>query len=128
MSEDLTIGFGLDARGFISGVRSTEEQAKKAAQALTRAYQSSARSVNGLSNAVIATRTQTLLNLGVTMEQVDAFKQTAVSVRAYKEELKKVSGEYQNNSAGLNSYLIKFGKQNELLSLAAIRTRELKAE
>jgi tape measure domain-containing protein len=128
MSEDLTIGFGLDARGFISGVRSTEEQAKKAAQALTRAYQSSARSVNGLSDALIATRAQTLLNLGVTMEQVNAFKQTAVSVRAYKEELKKVGNEYENDSARLNAYLIKFGKQNELLSLAAIRTRELKAE
>ncbi|PIT52313.1 hypothetical protein BHC44_08780 [Snodgrassella alvi] len=128
MSEDLTIGVGIDARGFISGIRSTEEQAKKAAQALTRAYQASARSVNGLTDAVIATRAQTLLNLGVTMEQVDAFKQTAVSVRKYKEELKKVSSEYQNNSTGLNAYLVNFGKQNELLSLATIRTRELKAE
>lgn len=128
MSDDLTIGFGLDARGFIAGVRSTEEQAKKSAQALMRAYQTSARSINGLTDATIATRAQTLLNLGVTMEQVDAFKQTAVSVRKYKEELKKVGDEYQNNSAGLNAHLIKFGKQNELLSLAAIRTRELKAE
>ncbi|MCO6517425.1 tape measure protein [Snodgrassella sp.] len=128
MSDDLTIGFGLDARGFIAGIRSTEEQAKKSAQALTRAYQTSARSINGLTDATIATRAQTLLNLGVTMEQVDAFKQTAVSVRKYKEELKKVGDEYQNNSAGLNAHLIKFGKQNELLSLATIRTRELKAE
>lgn len=128
MSDDLTIGFGLDARGFIAGIRSTEEQAKKSAQALTRAYQTSARSINGLTDATIATRAQTLLNLGVTMEQVNAFKQTAVSVRKYKEELKKVGGEYQNNSAGLNAHLIKFGKQNELLSLATIRTRELKAE
>ncbi|PIT21760.1 tape measure protein [Snodgrassella alvi] len=128
MSEDLTIGVGIDARGFISGIRSTEEQAKKASQALTRAYQASARSVNGLTDAVIATRAQTLLNLGVTMEQVDAFKQTAVSVRKYKEELKKVSSEYENNAAGLNKYLVDFGKQNELLSLATIRTRELKAE
>ncbi|NUE66974.1 tape measure protein [Snodgrassella sp. ESL0253] len=128
MSEDLTIGVGIDARGFISGIRSTEEQAKKASQALTRAYQASARSVNGLTDAVIATRAQTLLNLGVTMEQVDAFKQTAVSVRKYKEELKKVSGEYENNSAGLNKYLLDFGKQNELLSLATISMRELRAE
>ncbi|WP_239372616.1 tape measure protein [Snodgrassella gandavensis] len=128
MSEDLTIGMGIDARGFISGIRSTEEQAKKASQALTRAYQASARSVNGLTDAVIATRAQTLLNLGVTMEQVDAFKQTAVSVRKYKEELKKVSGEYENNSAGLNRYLLDFGKQNELLSLATISMRELRAE
>ncbi|MCO6508350.1 MAG: tape measure protein [Snodgrassella sp.] len=128
MSDDLNIGFGLDARGFIAGVRSTEEQVKKSAQALVRAYQASARSTSGLTDATIAARAQTLLNLGVTMKQVDAFKRTAVSARKYKEELNKVSKAYQDDSAGLDAHMVKFGKQNKLLSLAAIRTRELKAE
>lgn len=128
MSDDITIGFGLDARGFIAGIRSTEEQAKKSTQALMRAYQSSASSANGLSDAVINTRAQTLLNLGVTMKQVEAFKETAVSVRKYKEELKRVGEEYQNDSARLNAHLLAYGKQNDLLSLATINTRELAAE
>jgi len=128
MSDDITIGFGLDASGFISGARSTEELAVKSTQALKRAYQSSASSVNGLSDAMIATKAQTLLNLGVTKEQVNAFKSSAVSLRQYKEELKRVGEEYQNDSAKLNAYMASFGKQNNLLSLAAIRTRELKAE
>lgn len=128
MSDDITIGFGLDASGFISGARSTEELAVKSTQALKRAYQSSASSVNGLSDAMIATKAQTLLNLGVTNEQVNAFKSSAVSLRQYKEELKRVGEEYQNDSAKLNAYMASFGKQNNLLSLAAIRTRELKAE
>ena len=128
MSDDITIGFGLDASGFISGARSTEELAVKSTQALKRAYQSSASSVNGLSDAMIATKAQTLLNLGVTKEQVNAFKTSAVSLRQYKEELKRVGEEYQNDSAKLNAYMASFGKQNNLLSLAAIRTRELKAE
>lgn len=128
MSDDITIGFGLDASGFISGARSTEELAVKSTQALKRAYQSSASSVNGLSDAIIATKAQTLLNLGVTKEQVNAFKTSAVSLRQYKEELKRVGEEYQNDSAKLDAYMARFGKQNNLLSLAAIRTRELKAE
>lgn len=128
MSDDITIGFGLDASGFISGARSTEELAVKSTQALKRAYQSSASSVNGLSDAIIATKAQTLLNLGVTKEQVNAFKTSAVSLRQYKEELKRVGEEYQNDSAKLDAYMASFGKQNNLLSLAAIRTRELKAE
>ena len=128
MSDDITIGFGLDASGFISGARSTEELAVKSTQALKRAYQSSASSVNGLSDAIIATKAQTLLNLGVTKEQVNAFKTSAVSLRQYKEELKRVGEEYQNDSAKLNAYMTSFGKQNNLLSLATIRTRELKAE
>lgn len=128
MSDDITIGFGLDARGFIAGIRSTEEQAKKSTQALMRAYQSSASSANGLSDAVINTRAQTLLNLGVTMKQVEAFKETAVSVRKYKEELKRVGEEYQNDSARLNAHLLAYGKQNDLLSLATINTRELAAQ
>jgi len=78
MSDDITIGFGLDASGFISGARSTEELAVKSTQALKRAYQSSASSVNGLSDAMIATKAQTLLNLGATTEQVNAFKTSAV--------------------------------------------------
>ncbi|ORF23813.1 hypothetical protein BGI15_03135 [Snodgrassella alvi] len=128
MSDDITIGFGLDASGFISGARSTEELAVKSTQALKRAYQSSASSVNGLSDAMIATKAQTLLNLGVTKEQINAFKSSAVSLRQYKEELKRVGEEYQNDSAKLNAYMASFGKQNNLLSLATIRTRELKAE
>lgn len=128
MSDDITIGFGLDASGFISGARSTEELAVKSTQALKRAYQSSASSVNGLSDAMIATKAQTLLNLGVTKEQINAFKSSAVSLRQYKEELKRVGEEYQNDSAKLNAYMASFGKQNDLLSLATIRTRELKAE
>lgn len=128
MSDDITIGFGLDASGFISGARSTEELAVKSTQALKRAYQSSASSVNGLSDAIIATKAQTLLNLGVTKEQVNAFKTSAVSLRQYKEELKRVGEEYQNDSAKLDAHMARFGKQNNLLSLAAIRTRELKAE
>lgn len=128
MSDDLTIGFGLDARGFIAGIRSTEEQAKKSSQALVRAYQASARSVNGLSDAVIETRAKTLLNLGVNSAQVDSFKRVAVSVRGYKKELNRVAEEYKDNAEGLNAYLIKFGKKNKLLSLAAIRTRELRVE
>lgn len=128
MSDDITIGFGLDASGFISGARSTEELAVKSTQALKRAYQSSASSVNGLSDAMIATKAQTLLNLGVTKEQVNAFKTSAVSLRQYKEELKRVGDEYQNDSAKLDAHMARFGKQNNLLSLAAIRTRELKAE
>ncbi|MCT6881999.1 MAG: hypothetical protein M3Z51_06490, partial [Snodgrassella alvi] len=128
MSDDITIGFGLDASGFISGARSTEELAVKSTQALKRAYQSSASSVNGLSDAMIATKAQTLLNLGVTTEQINAFKTSAVSLRQYKEELKRVGEEYQNDSAKLNAYMASFGKQNNLLSLATIRTRELKAE
>ena len=128
MSDDIAIGFGLDASGFISGARSTEELAVKSTQALKRAYQSSASSVNGLSDAMIATKAQTLLNLGVTKEQINAFKSSAVSLRQYKEELKRVGEEYQNDSAKLNAYMASFGKQNDLLSLATIRTRELKAE
>lgn len=128
MSDDITIGFGLDASGFISGARSTEELAVKSTQALKRAFQSSARSVNGLSDAIIATKAQTLLNLGVTKEQVNAFKTSAVSLRQYKEELKRVGEEYQNDSAKLDAHMARFGKQNNLLSLATIRTRELKAE
>lgn len=128
MSDDITIGFGLDASGFISGARSTEELAVKSTQALKRAYQSSASSVNGLSDAMIATKAQTLLNLGVTTEQINAFKTSAVSLRQYKEELKRVGDEYQNDSAKLDAHMARFGKQNNLLSLAAIRTRELKAE
>ena len=128
MPDNIDIGFGLDARGFISGARSLEDQTVKSTQALMRAFQSSARSVNGLSDAIIATKAQTLLNLGVTKEQVDAFKTSAVSLRQYKEELKRVGDEYQNDSAKLDAHMARFGKQNNLLSLATIRTRELKAE
>lgn len=128
MPDDIDIGFGLDASGFISGARSLEDQTVKSTQALMRAFQSSARSVNGLSDAIIATKAQTLLNLGVTKEQVNAFKTSAVSLRQYKEELKRVGEEYQNDSAKLDAHMARFGKQNNLLSLAAIRTRELKAE
>ncbi|WP_370578652.1 tape measure protein [Snodgrassella alvi] len=128
MPDNIDIGFGLDARGFISGARSLEDQTVKSTQALMRAFQSSARSVNGLSDAIIATKAQTLLNLGVTKEQVNAFKSSAVSLRQYKEELKRVGDEYQNDSAKLDAHMARFGKQNNLLSLAAIRTRELKAE
>lgn len=128
MPDNIDIGFGLDARGFISGARSLEDQTVKSTQALMRAFQSSARSVNGLSDAIIATKAQTLLNLGVTKEQVNAFKSSAVSLRQYKEELKRVGEEYQNDSAKLDAHMARFGKQNNLLSLAAIRTRELKAE
>lgn len=128
MSDDITIGFGLDARGFISGSRSIEDQNRKMTQSLMRAYQSSARSVNGLTDAMIATKAQTLLNLGATTEQINAFKTSAVSLRQYKEELKRVGEEYQNDSAKLDAHMARFGKQNNLLSLAAIRTRELKAE
>ncbi|WMY91876.1 tape measure protein [Snodgrassella communis] len=128
MSDDLNIEFGLDARGFIAGIRSTEEQAKKSSQALVRAYQASARSVNGLSDAVIETRAKTLLNLGVNSAQVDSFKRVAVSVRGYKKELNRVAEAYKDDAEGLNAYLIKFGKKNKLLSLAAIRTRELRVE
>ena len=128
MPDNIDIGFGLDARGFISGARSLEDQTVKSTQALMRAFQSSARSVNGLSDAIIATKAQTLLNLGVTKEQVNAFKTSAVSLRQYKEELKRVGEEYQNDSAKLDAHMARFGKQNNLLSLAAIRTRELKAE
>lgn len=128
MPDDIDIGFGLDASGFISGARSLEDQTVKSTQALMRAFQSSARSVNGLTDAMIATKAQTLLNLGATMEQVNAFKTSAVSLRQYKEELKRVGEEYQNDSAKLNAHMASFGKQNNLLSLATIRTRELKAE
>ena len=128
MPDNIDIGFGLDARGFISGARSLEDQTVKSTQALMRAFQSSARSVNGLSDAIIATKAQTLLNLGVTKEQVNAFKTSAVSLRQYKEELKRVGEEYQNDSAKLDAHMARFGKQNNLLSLATIRTRELKAE
>lgn len=128
MPDNIDIGFGLDASGFISGARSLEDQTVKSTQALMRAFQSSARSVNGLSDAIIATKAQTLLNLGVTKEQVNAFKTSAVSLRQYKEELKRVGEEYQNDSAKLDAHMARFGKQNNLLSLAAIRTRELKAE
>lgn len=128
MPDNIDIGFGLDARGFISGARSLEDQTVKSTQALMRAFQSSARSVNGLSDAIIATKAQTLLNLGVTKEQVNAFKSSAVSLRQYKEELKRVGEEYQNDSAKLDAHMARFGKQNNLLSLATIRTRELKAE
>ena len=128
MSDDITIGFGLDASGFISGARSAEELTVKSTQALTRAFQSSARSANGLTDAMIATKAQTLLNLGVTTEQVNAFRTSAVSLRQYKEELKRVGDEYRNDSAKLDAYMASFGRQNNLLSLAAIRTRELKAE
>ena len=128
MPDDIDIGFGLNASGFISGARSLEDQTVKSTQALMRAFQSSARSVNGLSDAIIATKAQTLLNLGVTKEQVNAFETSAVSLRQYKEELKRVGDEYQNDSAKLNAHMARFGKQNNLLSLAAIRTRELKAE
>ena len=128
MSDRIDIEFGLDARGFISGSRSIEDQNRKMTQSLMRAYQSSARSANGLTDAMIATKAQTLLNLGATMEQVNAFKTSAVSLRQYKEELKRVGAEYQNDSAKLNAHMASFGKQNNLLSLATIRTRELKAE
>lgn len=128
MSDRIDIEFGLDARGFISGSRSIEDQNRKMTQSLMRAYQSSARSANGLTDAMIATKAQTLLNLGATMEQVNAFKTSAVSLRQYKEELKRVGDEYQNDSAKLNAHMASFGKQNNLLSLATIRTRELKAE
>ena len=128
MSDRIDIEFGLDARGFISGSRSIEDQNRKMTQSLMRAYQSSARSANGLTDAMIATKAQTLLNLGATMEQVNAFKTSAVSLRQYKEELKRVGEEYQNDSAKLDAHMARFGKQNNLLSLAAIRTRELKAE
>lgn len=128
MSDRIDIEFGLDARGFISGSRSIEDQNRKMTQSLMRAYQSSARSANGLTDAMIATKAQTLLNLGATMEQVNAFKTSAVSLRQYKEELKRVGEEYQNDSAKLNAHMASFGKQNNLLSLATIRTRELKAE
>ena len=128
MSDRIDIEFGLDARGFISGSRSIEDQNRKMTQSLMRAYQSSARSANGLTDAIIATKAQTLLNLGVTKEQVNAFKTSAVSLRQYKEELKRVGEEYQNDSAKLDAHMARFGKQNNLLSLAAIRTRELKAE
>lgn len=128
MSDSINIEFGLDASGFISGARSVEDQNRKMTQSLMRAYQSSARSVNGLTDAMIATKAQTLLNLGATMEQVNAFKTSAVSLRQYKEELKRVGDEYQNDSAKLDAHMASFGKQNNLLSLATIRTRELKAE
>lgn len=128
MSDSINIEFGLDASGFISGARSVEDQNRKMTQSLMRAYQSSARSANGLTDAMIATKAQTLLNLGATMEQVNAFKTSAVSLRQYKEELKRVGDEYQNDSAKLNAHMASFGKQNNLLSLATIRTRELKAE
>lgn len=128
MSDSINIEFGLDASGFISGARSVEDQNRKMTQSLMRAYQASARSANGLTDAMIATKAQTLLNLGATMEQVNAFKTSAVSLRQYKEELKRVGDEYQNDSAKLNAHMASFGKQNNLLSLATIRTRELKAE
>lgn len=128
MSDDITIGFGLDASGFISGARSLEDQNVKLTQSIMRAYRSSASSVNGLTDAMIANKAQTLRNLGATTEQVNAFKTSAVSLRQYKEELKRVGEEYQNDSAKLNAYMASFGKQNNLLSLATIRTRELKAE
>lgn len=128
MSDRIDIEFGLDASGFISGARSVEDQNRKMTQSLMRAYQSSARSVNGLTDAMIATKAQTLLNLGATTEQINAFKTSAVSLRQYKEELKRVGEEYQNDSAKLDAHMARFGKQNNLLSLAAIRTRELKAE
>ncbi|WP_370579813.1 tape measure protein [Snodgrassella alvi] len=128
MSDDITIGFGLDAGSFISGARSLEDQNVKLTQSIMRAYRSSASSVNGLTDAMIANKAQTLRNLGATTEQVNAFKTSAVSLRQYKEELKRVGEEYQNDSAKLNAYMASFGKQNNLLSLATIRTRELKAE
>ena len=128
MPNDIDIGFGIDTSGFISGARSLEDQTVKSTQALTRAFQSSARSANGLTDAMIATKAQTLLNLGATTEQVNAFRTSAVSLRQYKEELKRVGDEYRNDSAKLDAYMASFGRQNNLLSLAAIRTRELKAE
>lgn len=128
MPNRIDIEFGLDAGSFISGARSLEDQNVKLTQSIMRAYRSSANSVNGLTDAMIANKAQTLRNLGATTEQVNAFKTSAVSLRQYKEELKRVGEEYQNDSAKLNAYMASFGKQNNLLSLATIRTRELKAE
>lgn len=128
MPNRIDIEFGLDAGSFISGARSLEDQNVKLTQSIMRAYRSSANSVNGLTDAMIANKAQTLRNLGATTEQVNAFKTSAVSLRQYKEELKRVGDEYQNDSAKLDAHMARFGKQNNLLSLAAIRTRELKAE
>ena len=128
MPNRIDIEFGLDAGSFISGARSLEDQNVKLTQSIMRAYRSSANSVNGLTDAMIANKAQTLRNLGATTEQVNAFKTSAVSLRQYKEELKRVGEEYQNDSAKLDAYMASFGKQNNLLSLATIRTRELKAE
>ena len=128
MPNRIDIEFGLDAGSFISGARSLEDQNVKLTQSIMRAYRSSANSVNGLTDAMIANKAQTLRNLGATTEQVNAFKTSAVSLRQYKEELKRVGEEYQNDSAKLDAHMARFGKQNNLLSLAAIRTRELKAE
>lgn len=125
---DLTVSLGLDAAGFVSGMRDAGQMAEKGATSLSNAYRRAAAAENGLTDKIIQRRAQTMRNLGVADTEIAKFVETAQSIRRYKEELARVGAQYQGNAAGLAEHMRRFGEQNQLLSFATIRTRELAAE
>lgn len=124
----LTVSLGLDAAGFISGLRNADQAAERGAASLAKAFKASANSQKGLTDAAIEQRSQTLRNLGVIDSEIAKFAEAARSTRAYKQELASLGDKYRGNAAALNQHIAAFGQQNGLLSLSTIRTRELAAE
>ena len=124
----LTVSLGLDAAGFISGVRTAGEQAERGMAMVAKAYTRAARSQNGLTDAAIAQQAQNMRNLGVADQEIAKYTETANSLRMYKQELKQLGDAYKGNTAGMNAHLAAFGRQNGLASLAVINARELAAQ
>ena len=124
----LSVSMGLDAAGFISGVRTVGEQAERGMATVERAYRRAAQSQKGLTDSAIAQQAQTMRNIGVAEKEITKYTETAKSLQMYKQELARVGSQYQGNAAGLEAHLAQFGKQNNLLSRATIQARELAAQ
>lgn len=134
MMSDLTVSLGLDAGGFVAGMRRADQAAQKGTAALNRAYKAAAKSINGLTEAQITRRVQTLRNLGVSEREAGQFAESARSLTAYKRELAAVEKghrelgiQFDRSSAAVARHLQRFGEHARLLSLNTIRTRELAA-